>query len=96
MKEGVKYCVSQGYVLREILGESVIVPVDKECLISNAVITPNDTAVFLWRAFQKPSTKEEVIQKCMEEYEAAEGNIRDSVERFVQSALEYRFLKRVS
>lgn len=46
-----KYRVSADYLLREIAGEYAIIPVGAACQISNAVMVPNDTAVFLWNAF---------------------------------------------
>ena len=51
-----KYRVSADYLLREIAGEYAIIPVGAACQISNAVMVPNDTAVFLWNAFLQPHT----------------------------------------
>ncbi len=51
-----KYRVSADYLLREIAGEYAIIPVGAACQISNAVMVPNDTAVFLWNTFQQPHT----------------------------------------
>lgn len=42
-----KYRVSADYLLREIAGEYAIIPVGAAYQISNAVMVPNDTAVFL-------------------------------------------------
>ena len=49
-----KYHVNSDYLLREIAGEYAIIPVGTACQISNAVMVPNDTAAFLWNAFQQP------------------------------------------
>lgn len=46
-----KYRVSADYLLREIAGEYAIIPVGAASQISNAVMVPNDTAVFLWNTF---------------------------------------------
>ena len=58
-------------------------------------MAPNDTAVFLWKAFQKPSTKEDVVRRGMEEYEASEEIIRNSINRFVEESLKYKILEEV-
>lgn len=94
-EEKKKYCIKPGFVLREIAGEYAIIPVDGESLITNAVMAPNDTAVFLWKAFQKPSTKEDVVRRGMEEYEASEETIRNSINRFVKESLKYKILEEV-
>ena len=90
-----KYCINSGYILREIAGEYVIVPVNEECVISNAVMTPNETAVFLWKAFQTPNTPEDVIQKVLEEYDAEESMIRNAVYSFLEDTLKYEIVEEV-
>lgn len=90
-----KYCIKPGYILREIAGEYVIVPVDEECMISNAVMSPNDSAVFLWKVFQTPHTKEDAVRKGMQEYDVEEEVIRKSTDRFVEESLKYRILEEV-
>ncbi len=88
-----KYCIKPGYILREIAGEYAIIPVDEECMISNAVMVPNDTAVFLWKAFQQPSTIEDVVRKGIREYDTTEVTIRNAVNRFIEEALRYKIIE---
>ena len=90
-----KYRIRSGYILREIAGEYAIVPVDGASVFSNAVMAPNDSAVFLWKAFEQPSTIEDVVVKGMQEYEAAEEQIRKSTEHFVKESLKYKILEEV-
>ena len=84
-----KYRVSADYLRREI------VPVGAACQISNAVMVPNDTAVFLWNAFLQPHTISEVVAQAAEEYEAPEEKIQDSVLNFVHDTLKYQLLEEV-
>lgn len=90
-----KYRIKSGYILREIAGEYAIIPVNEECMITNAVMIPNDTAVFFWKAFQQISTIEDIVQKGISEYEAAEDTIRNATQRFVNDALKYQILEEV-
>ena len=90
-----KYRVSADYLLREIAGEYAIIPVGAACQISNAVMVPNDTAVFLWNAFLQPHTIAEVVAQAAEEYEATEEKIQDSVLNFVHDTLKYQLLEEV-
>ena len=90
-----KYRVSADYLLREIAGEYAIIPVGAASQISNAVMVPNDTAVFLWNTFLQPHTISEVVAQAAEEYEAPEKKIQDSVLNFVHDTLKYQLLEEV-
>ena len=94
-KEKKKYQIKPGFILRKIAGEYMIVPTDEESLIHNAILAPNDTAVFLWKAFEQPSTIHDVVVRGMREYEVTEDTIRRSVEQFVKESLEYKILEEV-
>ena len=71
------------------------VPVDTESVFSNAVMAPNDSAVFLWKAFEQPSTIEDVVRKGLQEYDVTEDVIRKSTEHFVKDTLDYKILEEV-
>lgn len=90
-----KYRIRPGYILREIAGEYAIVPVGAENgnPLENTVMAPNDSAVFIWKNFEQPSTLEDVVIRGMLEYDATEERIRRSVENFVADALKYKILE---
>ena len=88
-----KYRIKSGYILREIAGEYAIVPVDTESVFSNAVMAPNDSAVFLWKVFEQPSTIEDVVRKGLQEYDVTEDVIRKSTEHFIEESLKYEILE---
>lgn len=90
-----RYRIKPEFILREIAGEYVIVPTGDDSPISHAVLAPNDTAAFLWKAFEEPSTIDEVVSKSMLEYDVIEETIRNSIERFVKESLEYNILEEV-
>ncbi|MGN8860536.1 PqqD family protein [Dorea longicatena] len=90
-----KYRIKSGFILREIAGEYTIIPVDEESLISNAMMAPNNSAVFLWKAFEQSSTIQDVVVKGTMEYEVSEDTIRKSIEHFVKESLKYQVLEEV-
>lgn len=95
MQDKKRYRIKDGYILREIAGEYAIIPVDSELQASNALMTPNQSAAFLWKAFEQLSTIEDVVIKGMLEYEVTKEAIRSSVERFVKESLEHKILEEV-
>ncbi len=92
-----KYRIRSGFILREIAGEYVIVPVDagRGNLLENAILSPNGTAVFLWKCFEQPCTPQEAVIRGMAEYEVDEETIRSSVRRFVSEMLRYSILEEI-
>ena len=90
-----KYQINPDYILRQIGGEYAIIPVGTECLISNAVMTPNESAVFLWKAFQQPSTEDDVVKKVMQEYDGVPEIIRRDVHCFLVQAYNCQILREV-
>ena len=58
-------------------------------------MAPNDSAVFLWKAFEQPSTIEDVVRKGLQEYDVTEDVIRKSTEHFVKEILDYKILEEV-
>lgn len=95
MNSDKKYRIKSGYLLREIAGEYAIIPVDEECVITNAIMVPNDTAAFLWNAFTEAATMEQVVGRCLSEYDAPEDVIGNAVQRFVEETLKYNILEEV-
>lgn len=89
------YQISEDFVLRQIGGEYAIIPIGETSSISNAVMSPNDSAVFLWKQFMEPNSEEKVIAKVLEEYEAPEEKVEDDVHRFIQESLRRQILKEV-
>lgn len=95
LQEKKKYRINPDFILREIAGEYTIIPTGGDNVFSNAVMAPNETAVFLWEAFQQPSTIQDVVVEGMLEYEVTEDIIRKSIEHFVKEMLEYKILEEV-
>lgn len=95
LTEGQRYQVNPDFILREIAGEYAIIPVGEESIISNAVMTPNDSAVFLWKAFSEPRTIAEAVNLGATEYDAPADVIREDTMRFVRDTLAYKMLLEV-
>ena len=95
LQEKKKYRINPDFILREIAGEYTIIPTGGDNVFSNAVMAPNGTAVFLWEAFQQPSTIQDVVVEAMQKYDATEEQIYNSISNFVKQSLEYKVLEEV-
>ena len=95
LQEKKKYRINPDFILREIAGEYTIIPTGGDNVFSNAVMAPNETAVFLWEAFQQPSTIQDVVVEAMQKYDATEEQIYKSISNFVKQSLEFKVLEEV-
>jgi replication-associated recombination protein RarA len=95
LQEKKKYRINPDFILREIAGEYTIIPTGGDNVFSNAVMAPNETAVFLWEAFQQPSTIQDVVVEAMQKYDATEEQIYNSISNFVKQSLEFKVLEEV-
>ena len=86
LQEKKKYRINPDFILREIAGEYTIIPIGSDNVFSNAVMAPNGTAVFLWEAFQQPSTIQDVVVEAMQKYDVTEEQIYKSISNFVKQS----------
>ncbi|MCI5648530.1 MAG: PqqD family protein [Fusicatenibacter sp.] len=89
------YQINPGFILRQIGGESVIIPVSEDCAISNAVMNPNESAVFLWNEFLNPKSEEDAVMSVLAEFDGPEDQIRHDVHCFVVESLRLKVLREV-
>ncbi len=60
--------IKDNFILREIAGSYVVVPVGDLSLDFSGVITLNETGAFLFERLQKGAEREELLQALLEEY----------------------------
>ena len=81
-----RYRISEGYILREIAGEALLAPVGGAP--GNELTTLNETAAFLWKAFESPSTVMDVVCRAREAYDDPDGTLEAQVREFVTDNLK--------
>lgn len=84
--------LKQGFIMREIAGETVVVPSGDE-LNLNMMITLNGTGKFLWQRLETGANMDELVQAMLAEYDVDEQTARAGVERFVNKLQERGFLE---
>lgn len=86
--------IKEGFMLRNVADNYVVVPMGKEAADFNGMITLNETGAFMWKCLEKGCTKEELVAKVLEEYEAEKEQVLQSVERFVKEIEENGFAEK--
>ncbi len=78
--------IKDTFLLKNVAGKTIVVPVGKATLDFNAIITLNETGAFLFAKLQeKDMTQAELISALLEEYDVTEEQAKNDIERFVKS-----------
>lgn len=83
--------IKKGFVIRNVGGENVVVPVGAMAKNFHGMINLNETGALLWKFFSKEHSVDEGVQALLAEYEVAEEIARRDVESFVKTVTDNGF-----
>ncbi len=75
--------IKDGFMLRQIVGTWLVVPVGERVVDFNGMITLSDTGAFLWKQLQEEKTAGELIDLLMGEYEVERETAKADIEEFL-------------
>ncbi|MEE0060618.1 MAG: PqqD family protein [Acutalibacteraceae bacterium] len=75
--------MKNNYLLREIAGEYMLVPLGNSCTSLNAMITFNETGAFIWKKLEEDLTNEQIAQAFTCDYNVTYQQALEDVEEFV-------------
>lgn len=84
--------VEKEFIMREVGGEHIIVPVGESALEFNGLITVNEVGVFLWNLLQKDVTLDDLVKAVLNEYEVEEDVARKDVQEFLDILIKANIL----
>lgn len=84
--------IKDGFLLRRVAGETVVLPVGGE-LDLNMMITLNDTGTFLWERLRSETDENTLAAALLAEYDVDEATAKKSVAAFVKKLNENGFLE---
>jgi methyltransferase-like protein len=76
--------IKKGFVIREVGGENVVVPVGALSKTFHGMINLNETGAFIWERLSNGQSQEEIVKALCEEYEVEEGAAMASVQCFCE------------
>lgn len=74
--------IKNGFVIRQVGGEHVVVPVGERSKEFHGMINMNATGAFLWKFFSEEHTVEEGVDALCNEYNVERGLAETDVKRF--------------
>ncbi len=85
--------VNDNFVMREIAGESILVPVGDQTKITDGMIILNPVATVIWRALREKPEYEAVLKAVIDEFEIEETQARKDLDEFLNQMQEAGLLK---
>ena len=76
--------IKEGFILRQVAGNHVVVPIGQATLDFNGMMSLNGTGAFLFEKMIEGTTREELIQSLMAEYQIDETLAATDVDRFIE------------
>lgn len=89
--ENKKYSIKQGYVVREIAGEFIAVPVDSSCGTNIVILNP--VSKFLWEELREEKSFDELLDAILKNYEVSKEEAENDLKDFLMQLTENNLIK---
>lgn len=76
--------VRDGFVLRNMGGQSVVVSIGAASKVFNGMVKLNETGAFLWSRLVEGADKEDLVQALLEKYDVDIELAKKDVEKFIE------------
>ena len=90
-----RYKANPNFLLREIGGEYVLVPIGEVGALSNSVISLNESCQFMWQQFLTSKTIAEVVKEAKNEYDDPSGRMEQEIYECVAAYVQHGLLQEV-
>ena len=76
--------LKSGFLLREVAGESVVIPLGGTAGNFGGMLRLNETGKLLWAKLEKGASREELLAAVLAEYEVEENVAAADIDKFLQ------------
>lgn len=77
--------IAEGFVLKNIAGTNVVVPLGDNTVSFKAIITLNETGAFLWQQLETEKTPEDLLKAMLSEYAVDEATAKADILEFIDN-----------
>ena len=75
--------ISDKFVLRQVAGEWIVLPVAEKTVNFNGMLTLNETGLILWKLLEQGSTREALAQALTDEYDVTNEQALADVDEYL-------------
>jgi uncharacterized protein YjbK len=76
--------IKKEMILREIAGESILVPGGDAVLDLNGLFVMTETGAFIWEILSDVESEAEILQRILKEYEIDEETAKNDIAEFLE------------
>ena len=80
--------IKPGFLLREVAGNTVAVPVGSGTVNFNGMITLSETGALLWKKLENGATEDELVSAMLEEYDIDDATARRDIKAFTDKLIK--------
>lgn len=85
--------LKDGFILRNIAGSWVVIPLGERVLEFSGMISLNNTGAFIWELLEKGQDVDEIVASLCKKYDVSESVARADVEECISLVREKGFLE---
>ena len=85
--------IKEGFVVREIAGQSVVVALGEASKSFNGIIKLNETGRIIWDKLTDGAEKEDIVKAILAEYEIDSDTVEKDIDTFVATLKENNILE---
>lgn len=85
--------IKSDYILRELAGSHVVVPMNQEVINLNGIISLNDAGMFLWKELLDDKSEQDLVCAFLEEYNVSQVTANKDINDFVTTLREADILE---
>lgn len=90
--KGDKMKLNENFILKNIAGTAVVVPVGDAVNDVKGMITLNGPAEIIWKGLENGKSIDGIVEEIKSEYDAQEDVIRNDVDAFLNKLRNYKIL----
>ncbi|MBQ4128406.1 MAG: PqqD family protein [Ruminococcus sp.] len=85
--------IKSGFVLKEIAGSHLVVPLGSQVVDFGAIIKLSETGAFLWSMLEQESSYEQLVCALTSEYDVDKAKAQKDVDSFINKLKEADLLE---
>lgn len=75
--------IKKKFLLREVMGENILVPVGDSETTFNGIASLNEIGVFIWQNIESAKDEDELLQRILDEYEVDKDVAKADLDEFL-------------
>lgn len=85
--------IKDGYILKNIAGSFVVIPLNETSETESTLISLNETGAFLWQQLETDTTTQILCEKLLKEFDTDEFTARNDIAAFLNKCKEIGVLE---